>query len=112
MLCDDILRHVCTYLNVKDCVNIEHAIYKTTPDNYHLFEYEDYKHRKRFEPYKKTIDSVTFHVLWEKCYSIKVITNKNVIIEKYFIDNAYDSKEAFKKSFHLFTRAPGFWYQK
>ena len=110
----DLLREVCKYLNVNACVNIEEVIFKSIPENYHLFDLVDYVERKKYEPYKKIVDLVSFHSSYKKSISsfhIVVKSQHGIKIEEYYLSNPVDSKQAYLQAFHMFTRAPGYWYQ-
>lgn len=110
----DLLREVCKYLNVNGCVNIEQIIFKSVPENYRLYDIVDYVERKKYEPYKKIVDLVSFHSSYNKSISsfhIVVKSQHGIKIEEYYLSNHVDSKQAYLQAFHMFTRAPGYWYQ-
>ncbi|MAJ82592.1 MAG: hypothetical protein CMF41_06720 [Legionellales bacterium] len=110
----DLLREVCKYLNVNGCVNVEQVIFKSIPENYRLYDIVDYVERKKYEPYKKTVDLVSFHSSYKKSISsfhIVVKSQHGIKIEEYYLSNQVDSKQAYLHAFHMFTRAPGYWYQ-
>lgn len=110
----DLLREICKYLIVKGCVNVEQVIFKSIPENYRLYDIVDYVERKKYEPYKKTVDLVSFHSSYIKSISsfhIVVKSQHGIKIEEYYLSNHVDSKQACLQAFHMFTRAPGYWYQ-
>ena len=84
----DLLREICKYLNVKGCVTIEQVIFKSIPENYHLYDMVDYVERKKYEPYKKTVDLVSFYSFYRKSISsfhIIVKSRFGIKIEEYYL---------------------------
>lgn len=110
-VCDDILREICKYLFVKECIEIEKILFKSIPENYHLYDLVDYVERKKYEPYVKQVDLVKFHVKYEnECFHVIVLSNSNMIVEKYNIRNVPNARTACSKSIEMFLRGPGYWY--
>lgn len=110
-LCDDMLREICKYLNVKECVQLEQLMFKSIPETYHLYDLVDYVERKKYEPYIKQVDSVQFHVIYkDNVFNVVVYSENKQIIEKYYIRNVPNASTACSKSMEMFLRAPGYWY--
>ena len=109
-LCNYMLREICKFLSVVDCIHIEEILFKTVPKTYKLYNLSEYEERKKYEPIVKRQGYVDFHVSYENaCFTTIVYSNKK-IIKRYAVKDAVSTSEAFKKAFCMFLRGPGFWY--
>ena len=108
---EDIIREICKYLYVKECITIEQLIFKSIPKYYQLWDLVDYVERKKYEPYVVKIDAVSFHLKYNKgIFDVIVLSKDNYTLEKYYIRNVPDAAAACSKSIQMFLRGPGYWY--
>lgn len=108
---NDILREVCKFLYVKECIHVEEILFGGTPETYKLYDIIDYVERKKYEPYIKKVDTMEFRVEYvDGSFVVGVYSNKNQMVEKYYINNVSNASNAYYKALHMFLRGPGFWY--
>jgi hypothetical protein len=108
---NDILREVCKFLYVKECIHVEEILFGGTSETYKLYDITDYVERKKYEPYVRKVDKIEFCVKYiNDCFVVDVYSNKNEMVEKYYINNVSNASVAYSKALHMFLRGPGFRY--